>query len=967
MSISSIKTIARKELRSSFLSPVALIFLGVFLVATLFIFFTYAKFFVRNLADVRPLFSWLPILLIFLVAAVTMRQWSEEQKMGTLELLLTLPLKTRDLVLGKFVAGMLLVGLALVLTLPLAITAASLGDLDWGPVIGGYVAALLLAGMYMAIGLCVSARTDNQIVALMVTALICAVLYLIGSDNVAGVFGPDTAELLRSLGTGSRFASIERGVLDLRDLAYYGSLTAFFLLLNAQFLELKRLDKQPSGGSNPRMKMVLTAALAAANVVALNLWLTPVTSIRADLTANGEYSVGEVTEGVLARLDEPLLITGYLSDKTHPKLAPIIPRLKDFLQEYAVRGDGRVTVRFLDPAADKDLEEEIQEQFGIQAVPFQVSGHNEEAIISSFFHIVIQYGDKFEVLSYQDLIEIHVDESDVLIRPRNIEYDVTRAIKKVSQSFQSLEATLAKADQTVKLTAYISAPDKLPTEFKEVPKRLESVTAKLKAQLGGRLEFVQVDPDTDVNVQRQIMQLYGFQPLAKDLLGQERFYLHLLLETGTHKERVFPQGGLSDADLRRSIEAAVRRGTPGFLKTIGLMTKESQTQPNSPYGQQAPKQTDFRGFEQVMRADYKVRRVQAKDGVIPGDIDVMVVAKPGNLNDIQVFALDQYLMRGGALIVLAGANEVVPERTGISTKAVNQKLVALLSTYGVNINDGWVMDPQSLRFPYPVREERGGRTYERIHVLDYPLFIDVRTDGFNSDHAALSAVPSLALTWASPVRLAAELTGRTGDVLFHASKEAWVRAEASVVPDIAVDARTGFKKPDDTKTEAVPLAVSVTGVFPSHFANTPSPIFGGQGDPNVSDGDRTGRTLKASSPDARIAVVGSSEFVSDLVMQMGGQFDGGAYRGNQVFITNLMDWAVEDTDLISIRSAGAFARTLAPLKPGEKTRIEIINYAVVLLALLAVLIIAATRRRMARPLALTRPASPPASNAKEAA
>ena len=962
MSISSIRTIARKELRGAFLSPVALIFLGVFLVATLFIFFTYAKFFVRNLADVRPLFSWLPILLIFLVSAITMRQWSEEQKMGTLELLLTLPLKTRDLVLGKFVAGMLLIGLALLLTLPLAITAASLGDLDWGPVFGGYIAALLLAGVYMAIGLCVSARTDNQIVALMVTVLICAILYLLGSEQVAGVFGPQAADILRGLGTGSRFASIERGVLDLRDLAYYGSLTAFFLLLNAQFLELKRLDKQPAGDTHPRMKLLVTAVLALANVAALNIWLTPVTSMRADLTANGEYSVGPVTEDVLARLDEPLIITGYLSDKTHPKLAPIIPRLKDFLQEYAVRGDGRVTVRFLDPATDTDLEEEIQEQFGIEAVPFQVSGHNEEAIISSFFHLVIQYGDKHEVLSYQDLIEIHADESDVIIRPRNIEYDITRAIKKVSQSFQSLESTLVKANQTVKLTAYISGADKLPVEFKEVPKRLAAVTDKLKARLGGRLEFVQVDPDADVEVQRNIMQLYGFQPLAKDLLGQDRFYLHLLLETGKHKERVFPQGGLSEADLRQSIEAAIRRGTPGFLKTIGLMTKESQTQPNSPYGQQAPKQTDFRGFEQVMRADHKVRRLQAKDGVIPGDIDVMVVAKPGELNDIQIFALDQYLMRGGALIVLAGANEVVPERTGISTQAANQKLLALLKTYGVTIDDAWVMDPQSLRFPYPVREERGGRTYERIHVLDYPLFIDVRADGFNADHAALAGVPSLALTWGSPVRLATELAGRSGDVLFSASKDAWVRKDASVVPDVTLDPRTGFKKTEGAETGRIPLGVSITGVFPSHFAQTPSPLFGGKGDPNVSDGDRTGRTLKASSPDARIAVIGSSEFISDLVMQMGGQFDGGAYRGNQVFITNLMDWAVEDTDLISIRSAGAFARTLAPLQPAEKTRIEIINYAVVLLALLAVLVIAATRRRMARPLVLT-----PAPTSEEAA
>ena len=145
MNLSGILSITRKEIRSYFLSPVAVIFLGVFLLITLFTFFTQSRFFIRGIADVRPLFEWMPILLVFLVSAVTMRQWSEEQKMGTLEVLLTLPLKTSELVLGKFFAGFALVSVALALTLPLPFTVAELGPLDSGPVIGGYVAALLLA------------------------------------------------------------------------------------------------------------------------------------------------------------------------------------------------------------------------------------------------------------------------------------------------------------------------------------------------------------------------------------------------------------------------------------------------------------------------------------------------------------------------------------------------------------------------------------------------------------------------------------------------------------------------------------------------------------------------------------------------------------------------------------------------------------------------------------------------------
>ncbi|MEZ4474591.1 MAG: Gldg family protein [bacterium] len=564
----AIRTIARKELRSSFLSPIALIFLGVFLVGTLFIFFTYSKFFVRNLADVRPLFSWLPVLLIFLVSAVTMRQWSEEQKMGTLEILLTLPLRTRDLVLGKFAAGMALVAVALLLTLPLPITVSMLGELDWGPVLGGYVAALLVAGMYMAIGLCVSARTDNQIVALMVTALVCSALYFIGSDSVAGLVGADAGNVLRGLGSGSRFLSIERGVLDLRDLAYYLSLTGFFLVLNVQFLELKRLEGQPGDGKTRRPAMLLTIGLAALNTVALNLWLAPVTKARADLTADGEYSISDVTTGVLAGLNEPLEITGYFSEKTHPLLAPLVPRLKDFLSEYQVRGGGKVTVSFVEPTAE--IEEEIDEQYGIKSVPFRISGQNEEAVVNSYFHVLVRYGSEYEVLSFQDLIEIHADDNDVQVRLRNAEYDVTRAIKKVSQGFESLESVLARNNQQAKLTAYISPAEKLPAEFKEVPDRLKKVADALGPKRGGRFSFEIVNPDGNAALQQDILARYRFQPMAVDPFSEDRFFMHLLLQTGDHAEQIFPQGGLSEADLRTAIEAAIKRGTPGFLKTIGL-------------------------------------------------------------------------------------------------------------------------------------------------------------------------------------------------------------------------------------------------------------------------------------------------------------------------------------------------------------------------------------------------------------
>ena len=216
----SIVNIARKELSTFFSSPAAFVFFGSFLAVTLFIFFWVETFFARNIADVRPLFEWMPILMIFLVASLTMKMWSEEKRMGTLEMLLTSPVNPLHLILGKFSACLVLVGLALLLTLSVPLTVSVIGGLDWGPVFAGYMATLFLAAAYTAIGLYVSSKSDNQIVSLIATVVVCGLLYLIGSDALTSLFGNRAGEILKLAGSGSRFQSITRGVIDLRDLYY---------------------------------------------------------------------------------------------------------------------------------------------------------------------------------------------------------------------------------------------------------------------------------------------------------------------------------------------------------------------------------------------------------------------------------------------------------------------------------------------------------------------------------------------------------------------------------------------------------------------------------------------------------------------------------------------------------------------------------------------------------------------------
>jgi len=228
-STSRVRAVAARELRAYFDSPIAYVFLTVFAGSALFTFFNLQAFYTRGVADLRGLFGPLPMLMILLVPALTMRLWAEEQKQGTLEVLLTLPVRDVQLVAGKFVASWTLLACGLALTAVLPVTVAFVGRLDWGPVVGGYVGALLLGAAYLAVGQFVSATTENQILAFILSLVVCLGLYGIGTESFAGLFSDRTAATLRAIGTGSRFQSVARGVIDLRDLAYYASLSLFFL------------------------------------------------------------------------------------------------------------------------------------------------------------------------------------------------------------------------------------------------------------------------------------------------------------------------------------------------------------------------------------------------------------------------------------------------------------------------------------------------------------------------------------------------------------------------------------------------------------------------------------------------------------------------------------------------------------------------------------------------------------------
>jgi ABC-2 type transport system permease protein len=239
-----VNAVMRRELRSYFVTPVAYVFLVIFLVLAGILTFYAGDFYEREQADLQPFFVMHPWLYLILVPAITMRMWAEEAKGGTLELLLTLPLTLWQAMLGKFLGAWLFVGLALLLTFPLWLTVNYLGSPDNGVILAGYLGSWLMAGTFIAIGACLSALTRSQVVAFILTALVCVLLILAGQAQVLdffhGTLPRQLIELIGQLSMLRHFEAIARGVLDVRDLLYFVLSAVAWLIAGVLLLDLKR-------------------------------------------------------------------------------------------------------------------------------------------------------------------------------------------------------------------------------------------------------------------------------------------------------------------------------------------------------------------------------------------------------------------------------------------------------------------------------------------------------------------------------------------------------------------------------------------------------------------------------------------------------------------------------------------------------------------------------------------------------
>ncbi len=566
---------------------------------------------------------------------------------------------------------------------------------------------------------------------------------------------------------------------------------------------------------------------------------------------------------------------------------------------------------------------------------------------------------EFQTLSFRDLIEVkQAGETGLSVNLRDPEFEITRAIKKVLDSYRGSGDVFSSIPSPVELEAYISADDKLPDPLPQLRKDMGELIEGYRASSGGKFSAKIVNPDEGgEGLAKQLDRAYGLRPLQAGLLDPKQFWFGLVLKSGSKVEKVAIPQSLDKAGLKQNIEAELKRFRPGALRNVALYTPPV-TPPMPQFGIEGGGGPSFQTLEAKLKESAAVQKANLNTGRVPEDADILFLAAPSKLDATQLFAVDQFLMKGGTVVIAASPLEVSMQGGNVSVNKSPSGLEDWLKSHGLSLSDGMVLDPQNSPLAIPVEREVAGMRVPQITLLDYPYFPDVREDGFAKGDTPMVGVRQLTLSWAAPIAVDDDKTREFKVArLLQSSRGSWVSASTNVVPDFDAHPDTGFE--EGRKPGRQTLGVLIEGQFKSYFAGKPSPLAkdakpaakpGAVSKPGDAPGDKDAEkpsitgVIERSPESARIILIGSSTFLSDDILSLLSQVDRTQYLTPLSFAQNLVDWSLEDRGLLALRARGGlFSRTLSPVKAGEQPVWEYLNYA---LALLGLGIVYFVRRRM---------------------
>ncbi|MDH3456465.1 MAG: Gldg family protein [Gemmatimonadota bacterium] len=390
-------TIARRELRSLFDHPTGYILLVVFLVINDLLFFRQA--YLVGVASLRPMLQLLPWILLFFVPAVTMRALAEDIRSGTLEVVLAQPVSEVELLMGKYVGQVLFMWLALLFTVPVALGLSLGADVQAGVMVAQYLGAALLAAGLTGVGLWASSVTSNQITAYITGLTVMFLLILVGIDPLITGLPPWASAVVASLAVLGHFENVARGVIDLRDVVYFVTLTGLFLALAYYALMRRKLAR----GRETRQRLRLGTALIVVLLVVVNLFGRHIGG-RVDLTPGNAYTLSPATRSILAGLDDLVTIKLFVSQELPSEFGIVKRDIADLLADLRSAGGGKVRVTEIDPADNEDAANEAR-SLGIAPVQFNVIGESEFQVKEGYLGLALQYADGTETIPFVERTE----------------------------------------------------------------------------------------------------------------------------------------------------------------------------------------------------------------------------------------------------------------------------------------------------------------------------------------------------------------------------------------------------------------------------------------------------------------------------------------------------------------------------------------------------------------------------------
>jgi ABC-2 type transport system permease protein len=416
--------------------------------------------------------------------------------------------------------------------------------------------------------------------------------------------------------------------------------------------------------------------------------------------------------------------------------------------------------------------------------------------------------------------------------------------------------------------------------------------------------------------------------MVASLADSRQFYFYLTL--ADDRQVVQLPIDFNAENFRPALDAGLKRFAQGFTKIVAFVAPQMDLR-MARMGMTGP---GFSNLEAAVTENNTIRMEDLSDGSVSAEADLLVLVAPENLDQTQLFAIDQFLMRGGSIVIIA--SPFISQLAGGNLAMINRNsgLQEWLQHHGIEWEETLVLDPQNTAFPVPVTREVGGFRFEDVALVDYPYFIDARSPGLNPDHPITSGLPQVTMSWASPL-LINEEENRLREVtpLISSSGESWTSASMDVLPRMTEAGISAWQAEGETGSRV--LAAVVGGRFDSWFAGKPSPLMP-EADA-AADADLTiGSVIERSPESSRLIIYASNDFLTDQILGTISSMSGGQYLGPLQLIANTLDWALEDGGLLGIRSHAHFNRSLPPLEKDEQLFWEYLNYALALMALIVI-------------------------------